>query len=622
MCGIFGFTGYHDPGVLRSMANSVIHRGPDDEGFYQNNLIGLGMRRLSIIDVAQGQQPIHNEDRSIWTVCNGEIYNYLELRAELEKKGHIFYTDHSDTETIVHLYEEYGPDFPHKINGMFAIALWDERKQLLLLFRDRLGVKPLFYAIVGDELLFGSEIKTILAHPNYCRSINHVAIYHYLTFKNVPAPLTAFDGIIALCPGERLTWYGKRKFDVNRWWRIVFREDESMDEGYATSTILELLEDSTRLRMRCDVPFGAYLSGGVDSSSIVALMTRYADQPIKTFSLGYEDELKNKEADLYYARKVSEQYGTEHHEYIMSSRELLEDIGEVIGAFDQPFSGTISTFFLSKLIKKHVKVALSGDGADELFGSYLSHRTARPIAFYSQMASQGRLAHLTSEDLSQLRPCNLEFLSDLYRRSSGGDEALWRYALYPSNDEDKSFFMTEQFMAEVQEANSLDLLRNEYSMLTAHDPLNRVLEMEQRTQFPDQVLAFVDFLSMAHSVEVRSPFLDFRLVEFAATIPGHLKIRNGNVKDILKKAVAPLLPSEIIQRPKEGFVLPIFDWMVEKFRDYCRAVLAPERLEKFGILNPERINMLIMEYDSGKRVHAVKIWNFMMLQLWLERYFG
>jgi asparagine synthase (glutamine-hydrolysing) len=621
MCGICGFTGAGELLLLRRMSDAIVHRGPDDGGFYQNNRINLGMRRLSIIDVATGKQPIHNEDNSIWTVFNGEIYNYLELRTDLENKGHRFYTDHADTEVIVHLYEEYGTDFPHKINGMFAIALWDEKKQLLLLFRDRIGVKPLFYTVVGDELLFGSEIKAILAHPGYYRAINHTAIYHYLTFKNVPAPLTAFAGIFALRPGELLSWHGNNKFDIKQWWRLVFREDESMDEGEATGKILEILEDSTRLRMRSDVPFGAYLSGGVDSSSIVALMTHFTDQPIKTFSLGYEDELKNKEADLYYARRVAEQYSTDHHEYIMSSRELLEDIGDVIDAFDQPFSGTISTFFLSKLIKKHVKVALSGDGADELFGSYLSHRIARPMAFYRQIAFQGRLAHLTEDDLNQLRPCDVEYLADLYRRSSGGDETNWRYALYGNSDEDKRFFMTKYFLAQVQKANTLELLQHEYGTLTAHDPLNRVLEMELRTQLPDQVLAFVDFLSMAHSVEVRSPFLDYRLIEFAATIPGHLKIRNGNVKDILKRSVASLLPNGIVQRPKEGFVLPIFDWMVYNIRDYCVSVLAPGRMAKFGILDPDSVNTLIIEHYSGKRAHSAKIWNFMMLQLWLERYF-
>jgi asparagine synthase (glutamine-hydrolysing) len=605
------------------MCNALTHRGPDDEGFFYSNNINLAMRRLSIIDLATGKQPIHNEDASVWTVFNGEIYNFRELREELEKAGHRFYTDHSDTEVIVHLYEEYGSDFPLKINGMFAIALWDARKQQLFLYRDRMGVKPLFYSIANGQLVFGSEIKAILSHDDCAKEINHAGIYHYVTFKNVPSPLTAFKDIYSLRPGEMLVWNAVAcRHSLHKWWKLCFAENNTISAKDAADTILALLESATRLRMQSDVPFGAYLSGGVDSSSVVALMTRFADYPVKTFSLGYADELKNKEADLFYARKVSRHYGTEHYEYIMSSGELLEDIDDVITSFDQPFSGTISTFFLSKLIKKHVKVALSGDGADELFGSYLSHRVAQPMAYYRYLIEEGRLNALSSDDLEKLKPCDISFLADLYERSCGGDEVLWRYALYPTRDEEKKSLFTQDFLKQSGSVDSLSFLRKEYSILTAKDPLNRVLEMEIHTQFPDQVLAFVDFLSMAHSIEVRSPFLDYRLVEFAATIPGHLKINNGNVKDILKKAVKPLLPDGISQRPKEGFVLPIFDWMIDNFKDYSQSVLTPKRLSSLGILNPDSVNAIVMEYYSGNRSHASKIWNLMMLQLWGEKYFA
>ncbi|OGP28037.1 MAG: asparagine synthase (glutamine-hydrolyzing), partial [Deltaproteobacteria bacterium GWB2_42_7] len=522
MCGICGFTGWSDQTSLKRMTDSIIHRGPDEEGFYSDGKINLGIRRLSIIDIETGRQPVHNEDKTIWIVFNGEIYNFHELRKELEGKGHRFYTDHSDTEVIVHLYEEYGNDFTHKINGMFAIALWDKTKEKLILIRDRMGVKPLFYCLVNNKLIFGSEIKAIIANQDYNKDMNYQGIYHYFTFKNIPAPLTAFKGIYSLLPGEILT-FSKGQMSKNRWWKIKFVETEQYNESYVKDKILSLLEDATRVRMISDVPFGAYLSGGVDSSSIVALMTRFSDKPVKTFSLGYEDELKSKEADLYYARKVSQAYKTEHYEYIMSHKELIDDIRDVIGAFDQPFSGTISTYFLSKLIRKHVKVALSGDGADELFGSYLSHRVAQPMHYFSGLYEKVKSNALTDTEKNLFAPCDMKFLEDLFNKSEG-DEVKWRYNLALFSDEGKDKLLTDDFKANLSKANSFGLLKEHFNDLTARNPLNRILEMEWNTQLPDQVLAFADFLSMAHSVEIRSPFLDYRLVEFVATIPDNMKI--------------------------------------------------------------------------------------------------
>lgn len=620
MCGICGFTGVEDQDVLRRMTDSIFHRGPDEEGLYSDGKINLGIRRLSIIDVDTGHQPIHNEDKSIWTVFNGEIFNFQELRKELERKEHRFYTDHSDTEVIVHLFEEYGKDFAHKINGMFAIALWDKRQKKLLLIRDRMGVKPIFYTMIGDDIIFGSEIKAILANPHYQREINYEALYHYFTFKNVPAPLTAFRGIFALSPGELLI-FSDGKIRKERWWKIGFDEKEEYEETYVQKKILELLEDATKLRMISDVPFGAYLSGGVDSSSIVALMTRFAAKPVKTFSLGYEDELKNKEADLYYARKVSEEYRTEHYEYIMSYRELTEEIENVITAFDQPFSGTISTYFLSKLITKHVKVALSGDAADELFGSYLSHRVAQPIYHFSRLYDKVKSNELTDPERALFASCDIGFLEELFSKSKG-DEVKWRYHLCLFLDEEKERLLTANFKAQLNGVTSFLFLKNIFENLTARDPLNRILEMEWNTQLPDQVLAFVDFLSMAHSVEIRSPFLDYRLVQFVATLPGVMKIRNGNVKDILKKTVESLLPEGIIKRPKEGFVLPIFNWMVEKLKDYSMDILSEERLQEHNLLNTDVVKNILQSYYSGNRNNAGKVWNLMMFQVWWDRYFG
>ena len=346
-----------------------------------------------------------------------------------------------------------------------------------------MGVIPLFYSVMKYNLIFGSEIKAILAHPDCRKEPNCEALYHYFTFKNIPAPFTAFEGIYSLLPGEMLIW-ANGSVEKKSWWKIRFNEDYSMDEASAKERIFSLLEDATRLRMICDVPFGAYLSGGVDSSSVVALMTRFTDKPVKTFSLGYEDELKNKEADLYYARKVSEVYKTEHYEHIMSYKELVGEIDNVIGAFDQPFSGTISTYFLTKLISKHVKVALSGDGADELFGSYLSHRLATPMYHYNRLKAEvnGEAKIKSEADKGLFAPCDLKFLKDLYDKS-GGNEAKWRYALYFFDDTEKRTFLSEKFIQRLNGVDTMSFVSKSFENLTAKDPLNRVLEMEWNTQF-------------------------------------------------------------------------------------------------------------------------------------------
>jgi len=604
------------------MTETIRHRGPDENGFYSDNEVSLGMRRLSIIDLESGQQPVHNEQGNVWLVFNGEIYNFVSLREQLISKGHRFYTDHSDTETIVHLYEEYGLNFVEHLNGMFAIAIWDQRTQTLLLVRDRMGVKPLFYCEINGNLIFASEIKSILAYPGYHKEMNPEAIYHYFSFKNIPAPLTAFKGIHSVFPGEIITWQqGRIKKD--KYWQIEFAENHKINENEAREKILSILEDAVKIRMISDVPFGAYLSGGVDSSAVVALMNRFMDHPIKTFCLGYEDHMTNKEADLYFARKVSEAYGTEHYEYIMSYKEVPKEINNVIGAFDQPFSGTISTYYLSKLINKHVKVALSGDGADELFGSYLAHRLAQPMHNFAKLYPKYKDGRLTENDTAQLKPFDndLSYLERLYR-ASGGDIIHWRYQLLTFSDEEKARLLSPCFNEYCRQTSSLDCLASYFRMGKTQDPLNQILGVDWNSLLPDQVLAFVDFLSMAHSVEVRSPFLDYRLVEYVTTIPGCLKIKEGNVKDILKKTVEPLLPDGVTRRPKEGFVLPVFDWLSGTLQDYLQEVLAADRISRHGLWNQEEVSRLLKRFLAGDKTKVAKIWNLMMFQIWWEQYFG
>ncbi|MBI4678141.1 MAG: asparagine synthase (glutamine-hydrolyzing) [Elusimicrobia bacterium] len=620
MCGICGFSGPPRDDILRRMSGAIVHRGPDEDGFYADDSVSLGMRRLSIIDPATGRQPIHNEDSSVWVVMNGEIYNAPELRTELKRQGHRFYTDHSDTETIVHLYEEHGDSFPDGLNGMFAIALWDGPKRRLVLVRDRMGVKPLFYRWGGGRLIFGSEIKALLAHPDCPKEPDRAALYHYFTFKHVPSPRTAFAGISALRPGEMLTLEDGR-LSPRTWWSPSFRENRDLGEAEIQERLLGTLADATRVRMRSDAPFGAYLSGGMDSSAVVALMCRASSVPIRTFSLGYEECFKNKESDLISARAVARAMGTEHHEYVMSAAELKEDAGAILGAFDQPFSGTVSTFFLTKLISRHVKVALSGDGADELFGSYLSHRAAGPMSRFGALRERIRSGSLSREEEISLRPCDTAFLERLFQQSKG-NEAQWRFQLYLFTDEEKKKLLSPALLSGIGEERSLDLVREAFRNVRAQDPLNRVLEMEYKTQFPDQVLAFVDFLSMAHSVEVRSPFLDYRLVELAASIPGDLKIKDGVVKDVLKSAVRQLLPEGVVDRPKEGFVLPIFDWLGGALKGWPEEVLTQERMARHGFLDASAATALTTAFRGGENRLAGKVWNLMMFQLWWEGCFG
>lgn len=622
MCGICGFTGQRKDQTIYSMTQAIFHRGPDEDGFYSDGKVSLGMRRLSIIDLESGKQPVHNEDDSIWLVFNGEIYNFKSLRKILIDKGHRFYTHHSDTETIVHLYEEYGLEFVHKLNGMFAIALWDKSSEQLILVRDRMGVKPLFYSEINDNLIFASEIKSILCYPGYHREMNCQAIYHYFSFKNVPAPFTAFKGIHSLLPGEMLIWKNGQ-IKKRKYWQITYPEDKQIDEKEAHETILSLLDDSVRIRMISDVPFGAYLSGGVDSSAVVALMSRYLNHPVRTFSLGYEDEMENKAADLYFARSVSKRFNTDHYEYIMSYRELPEELDNVIKAFDQPFSGTISTYFLSKLISQHVKVALSGDGADELFGSYLAHRLAQPMYHFTALYPKYKDGRLTEQDIELLRPFHndLAYLERLYL-ASGGDDIRWRYQLLTFSDKVKENLLTPDFISQGVDSSSEDNLAEHFKRLKTSDPLNRILGVDWNSLLPDQVLAFIDFLSMAHSVEVRSPFLDYRLVEYVGTIPGRLKIKDGNVKDILKKTVDTILPEGITRRPKEGFVLPVFDWLTGPLAGYSQHVLSAKKIGKHGIFNQSEVEGLLNRFLAGDKTLVAQIWNLMMFQLWWEQYWG
>ncbi len=621
MCGIVGFSGARNDRLLNSMRKTILHRGPDDYGTYSDGQMNLAMNRLSIVDIEGGKQPLSNEDGTIWVVFNGEIYNHLELRNELLSKGHRFKTDHSDTEVIVHLYEDWGPKWPLKVNGMFGVAIWDLRLRRLLLFRDRIGKKPLYYAAKGNSIIFGSEIKAVCEHPLVSQELDYGALFQYFGLKHISAPRTAFTDVKQLLPGFMLTWQSDG-IKTEPYWQLDFGSPlEEIPEEEAADHLLELLEDAVKLRMQCDAPFGAYLSGGVDSSSVVALMSRQSSRPIKTFCLGYEDlprgQFDGKAQDMIFARNMSQILGTEHHEYIISAGQFADQMAEILRSFDEPFSGVVSTFFLSILISKHVKVALSGDGADELFGSYLAHRLAFPIEHYVTFVSKGKRERqdLNQEELDLLRPFDGPAEFPFLQNIASIDLSEWRGKLNVFNNQERSQLLSEDFLT----ASGYPSITDSYGVLepqlTARDALNRSLEIDQKELLPNQVLPFVDRLSMAHSIEVRVPYLDYRILEFANRLPGRLKIQNGVNKYIHKKAMEKILPEELVQRPKEGFVQPIYSWMHGPLKGWVLKRMDALPREFF---NTEYIQDLKAGFDKGQQGLNAKIWNLLCFGMWFE----
>lgn len=616
MCGIVGFTGRKNTGILRNMCDSIIHRGPDEDGYYEDDEISLGMRRLAIVDLASGQQPVFNETNEIVAVFNGEIYDHLIHRKELQKK-HRFLTHHSDSEVIVHGYEEYGEQWAAKVNGMVAIAIWDKKEQTLLLYRDRLGKKPLYYCECNGEIIFASEIKALLQHPAVSRELDYAALGNYFAMKNTSAPQTAYRAVKQLLPGQILKWE-KGRIEISSFWQDNFSPYEDITPAEAAEEIRRLLENSVRLRMQCDVPFGAYLSGGVDSSAVAAFMSQECRQPIKTFCLGYKDkngsQFWGKSQDIQYARLMAKRLGTEHYELIIDATEFAAAMPKIMKAFDEPFSGTISTFFLSALIRQHVTVALSGDGADELFASYLPQRLSYPVENYLKLRQNGKvdLVDMSLDERQMLYPFSDPKQFEFLKKNASSSLTEWREKLAVfSVDERKQLLNSTIFPPDsfVSAYKNLELNIDK----GIQDILTQNLIIDQRELLPNQILPFVDRLSMAHSVEVRCPFLDYRLVEFVNRLPGYFKIQNGINKFILKKAVGDLLPADLLNRPKEGFVQPIYTWMHTSLKEWVCELLHSLPMEMFS---NEYLDMVKSEYLAGNQNYNAKVWNLACFALW------
>jgi asparagine synthase (glutamine-hydrolysing) len=616
MCGIAGIFGTNDIDTTRSMLDCMIHRGPDDGYAVSGKDYAFGARRLSIVGLADGRQPLSNQGGDIWAAQNGELYNFPEARAFLLEKGHKLRTS-CDTEIIPHLYEEFGNDFVQHIDGMFAICIWDENRRKGLLARDRMGKKPLYYFHQNGILYFASEIKCFLRLPGFQRRINLEALSYYLSFKHVPAPLTIFEGIQVLPPAHILL-FDSGAITLKRYWDLDFSpgkyDDASEDE--LCEEMLSRLREGVKKRLMSDVPVGFFLSGGIDSSLSTALAAEICPDPVKTFTLTYEDgsTTSGKEEDKKWARWTADKYRTEHHEEVVQYKRFPDQLRRIISCFDEPFAGTVSTYFLSSLIAKHVKVAVSGDGADELFGSYLSHRLAQPLANYTTYAQSGE-AQLISpfeEETERLKQLHEE------------EDWKWRSKLLVYREDEKLQLYDRGISGQIGKYSAERRLESDFANLTAKDPLNRVLEAEYKTIFADQVLAFVDRLSMAHSLEVRSAFLDTKLVEFVAQLPGNLKIKNGQTKYLLKKAALKYFPEQMVNRKKEGFLMPITEWLSGELEPYVRDVLSKERLAKHQLFDADAVTNLVnkLYLDKCDYTHVNKVFALVVFQEWYELYMG
>jgi asparagine synthase (glutamine-hydrolysing) len=590
MCGICGVFGRTDRDVVGRMLATIRHRGPDDEFIVSGDGFTMAAARLSIIDVAGGRQPLTNEDGTVTASQNGEIYNFGLLREQLLEHGHVLQT-RSDTEVLAHLWEDEGCRLPERIDGMFAVAVWDEKRQAGLLARDRVGKKPLYYWEHDGAIYYASELKALLAIPGFDRRLNLRALHHYLSYKHVPHPLTIFEDVRILPPAHRLRFETGAPPRVERYWRLSFapRDEPIGDEDEIVDELIARLKPAVARRLVSDVPVGFFLSGGIDSSLVTALAAETADARIKTFTLTYEDSstTHGKEQDKRWARWTAERFGTDHREETITCSNYPSAIRRILKAFDEPFAGVVSTYFLAEAMARHVKVAVSGDGADEMFGSYLSHRMA-------------------------------------FAKAEDGDDPdwEWRAKLLVLSEQEKRDLYSPEVRDALADTSTAVHLRCAFEHLTARDPLNRILEAEFGGIFPDQVLTFVDRLSMAHALEVRSPFLDTDVIEFVASLPGGLKICNGETKHLLKKAASRYFPEEMIRRPKEGFLMPITAWVLGHLQPWVRETLSPERLRRHGLFDFAQVQRLLdrLSEPGADYVAVNRVLVLAIFQEWYELY--
>jgi asparagine synthase (glutamine-hydrolysing) len=600
------------------MTSVLSHRGPDDKGIYTEGHVGLGHQRLSIIDLSvAGHQPMSNEDNSIWIIFNGEIYNYEVLRKELITRGHVF-KSHTDTEVIIHLYEDAGTECVHKLRGMFAFAIWDSKRQQLFLARDRAGKKPLVYAKLDRAFVFASEIKSLLQDPSVRTEINPEAMHHYLTYQYVPGPMTIFQSIKKLPPAHMLTLCNG-EITIQQYWNISYAQkiELSSINGYIEQ-FMDIFREAVKIRLRSDVPLGAFLSGGIDSSAIVAVMSQIGNQPVKTFSIGFEEADYN---ELQYAKKVANRFQTDHKEFKVKPN-AINILPKLVWHYDEPYAdpSAIPTYYVSQLTREYVTVALNGDGGDESFAGYERYVADRFATVYE------KIPHFLREKIIK-KAVNLlpyrEYRWSLIRRlkrfiNSIAEEPGQRYVqwLCYFTNEMKEKLYSPSFMQKVLLFDSVEITADMFNQSDAENLLEKTLFSDVMLYLPYDLLVKVDIASMANSLEARSPFLDQKVMEFAASLPANLKLRGMQTKFILKKAFESLLPKEILYRKKMGFGVPLYRWFRQDLKDIMYEVLLAKKTIERGYFQQDAVRQILDDHVAMRADHSYRIWALLFLELW------
>ena len=627
MCGIYGAAYPGNSGrlsmeALEAMDSSLYRRGPDDHGVFQEADVVLGCRRLSIIDVEGGHQPVGNEDGTVHAVLNGEIYNFQELRNSLQQRGHTFATL-SDTEVLVHAYEEYGTGLVSHLNGMFAFAVWDAKKKLLLLARDRLGIKPLYYSMLGDgRLVFASELRGMLACPEVPRELDLVSLDQYLSFEYIPAPRSMIRGISKLRPGHIAT-YHLGNFQESMYWDLEFAEEETESRGVEdwTDELRSCLREVVSMEMVSDVPIGVFLSGGLDSSSVAAMMQAGPSEAVRSFTIGFEDPSFD---ESKFARQTAEHLGTDHLEErfdVGAIPALVPNMGEIL---DEPLgdSSLLPTYLLSQFARKHIKVALGGDGGDELFAGYSTlqaHRLANGFGHLPSFLTGGLLPSLVNRLPVSMNNISLDFrLKRFVDGLSFPPEVRHHRWLGSFTPEEKAGLFTSQVLEQLAGHDTYEPVYTHLDTCQARQPLNQIMYLDTKLYLEGDILQKVDRASMACSLEVRVPLLNYRLVETVMRMPFNLKLKGFQRKHILRKAMAGILPSQIINRKKKGFNIPVARWLRGELKGLTTDMLSPERLQRQGLFKSSAVQSLLSQHLSGQKDHRKLLWTLLAFQFWWD----
>ena len=640
MCGITGWlnldnkSNHEAEAVLHSMCETIVHRGPDSEGLWIDDQAALGMRRLSIIDLKTGDQPVFNCDRSVIVMMNGELYNYREVRADLEKLGHKF-TTNSDTEILPHLYEEYGEALVDHVNGMYAFSLWDTRKKKLIIARDRFGEKPLYYGVFDGKLIWASEPKALLAHPSVKPELDLNALRHYVSFDYVPAPMSIYKGVSKL-PAAHMLVAENGEVRTRRYWDLNWTTNFSLSHGpngagttnlslsSVAGDLRDLLSDAVRMRLVSDVPLGILLSGGIDSSTVAAFATQHATERVKTFSIGFEEDSFD---ESKYARRVAKHLNTEHYEDKLSATTAGDLISEIGNWLDEPMSdgSLIPTFLLARFVRKYVTVALGGDGGDELFAGYPMYYAHGVAAKYHAIPSfirSGLIEPIVNALPVSTNNMSFDYKAKRFIRGARLDDVARHHSWFGSFSTDQHDKLFTRDVLEKTDADIYAGVRDLVGASHAKNVIERMQYADINFYLAEDILTKVDRAAMAVSLETRAPFLDPRVGQFAASIPVDYKLRGKSGKVILKEAMKDLLPHEILHRPKKGFGIPIAEWLKGRLNSLMHDLLASDRLTSQGLFDAEYVQRLIREHETGAASHHKELWTLLVFQLWVDNFTG